>query len=230
MKKKWVILSIAVLALLLASLAVLMIVRANAPKKVWYADSVDYVIERGLMEGDGVRGFNPAGRLTRERLAVVLWRLCGQPAPPDPEEIFFDFDPGKPSSWAKDAIYWALGYYIVMPIMVEFNPNLPPGGIMWYFDGQSTATREQFVEALFRFARYSGVASSKRTEFDFLEENVWDSWAVEAIQWCAEEGLLEIYSEGDTLLPSPQKRVTRAEVAVIIARFCEIYDAAAAQP
>ncbi|MDR0889145.1 MAG: hypothetical protein LBM28_00685 [Oscillospiraceae bacterium] len=229
MKKKWVIPGILVLALLLASLAVLMIVRANAPKKVWYADSVDYVMSRGLMEEDGTGDFDPEGLLTRERLAVVLWRLCGQPTPPDPEEIFRLFDYGEPSSWAKDATYWALGYSIIMPIMHEYNPNEPPGGILGFFEGQSAATREQLVEALFRFARYSGVASSKRAEFDF-SDRLFSSWAAETTQWCAEEGLLEIYSEGDTLLPSPQKEVTRAEAAVIIARFCEIYDAAVAQP
>ncbi|MDR0889144.1 MAG: S-layer homology domain-containing protein [Oscillospiraceae bacterium] len=229
MKKKWVIPSIAVLALLLASLAVLMIVRANAPKKVWYADSVDYVIERGLMEEDGTGDFNPEGLLTRERLAVVLWRLCGQPAPPAPDEMP-PFFVGEPSSWALEATQWAMGKYIIDAIWFEYDPNLPPGGIFGTFEGQSAATRVQLVEALFRFARYSGVASSKRAEFGNLEANLWGTWVAEAILWCAEEGLLEIYSEGDTLLPSPQKEVTRAEAAVIIARFCEIYDATVTQP
>ena len=51
-------------------------VSANA----WYADSVQFVYEKGLMSGVGAGKFNPNGNTTRGQLVTILYRLEENPS------------------------------------------------------------------------------------------------------------------------------------------------------
>lgn len=88
-------------------------IKADAPSNfpdvnsgAYYADSVDWAAEKGIVLGTGA-GFNPQGEITRESLAVMLYRYAN----------VLGYDTSArgamtgegTSSWAKDAMSWAVG-------------------------------------------------------------------------------------------------------------------------
>lgn len=72
----------------------------------WYYDAVGYASENGLLGGYGNGMFSPNDNITREQLAVMLWRYAGSPAATDKELHFTDAD--KASGYALDALRWAV--------------------------------------------------------------------------------------------------------------------------
>lgn len=72
----------------------------------WYAESVAWAAENGIVSGYGHRKFGPGDPVTREQLAVILWRYADQPAPPNLLLTFGDADQISP--WAADAMRWAV--------------------------------------------------------------------------------------------------------------------------
>ncbi|WP_158095303.1 S-layer homology domain-containing protein [Collinsella sp. An2] len=74
----------------------------------WYAKAVAWATEQGLMTGysDGSGRFAPDAELTREQLAIVFWRIAGEPAA---EADLAQFPDGSETSpWAEDAVEWAV--------------------------------------------------------------------------------------------------------------------------
>ena len=58
------------------------------------------------MEGTG-NGFSPKGAVSREMLAVLLYRMAGSPAVIDEMPRRFQ-DANQVSSWAETAMIWAI--------------------------------------------------------------------------------------------------------------------------
>lgn len=52
-----------------------MISFADVASDAWYYESVRYIAEHGLMNGYGSGQFDLSDNVTREQLAVILWRL-----------------------------------------------------------------------------------------------------------------------------------------------------------
>lgn len=72
----------------------------------WYSDAIIWAVEEGVVTGyaDGRFGINDS--LTREQLVVMLYRFEGEP---DANYDYSSFkDAGKVSSYATDAISWAV--------------------------------------------------------------------------------------------------------------------------
>lgn len=77
----------------------------------YYADAVRWGAERGVVTGTG-SGFSPEGEVTREMLAVFLYRMAGSPAVVDElPRRFVDAD--EVSSWAAIPLAWAIQQGIV---------------------------------------------------------------------------------------------------------------------
>lgn len=77
-------------------------VRENA----WYAGAVNWAAANSIINGYSSRQFGPGDPITREQLAVMLWRYAGRPAPPNLLLPFDDADQVSP--WAADALRWAV--------------------------------------------------------------------------------------------------------------------------
>lgn len=71
----------------------------------WYAEGIAWAAEKGIITGYGNGKFGPDDNITREQLAVMLWRYAGSPAAGGGKLSFTDA--GKVSSWALDAMDWA---------------------------------------------------------------------------------------------------------------------------
>jgi len=72
----------------------------------WYYGAVNYVLQNGLMSGYGGGLFGPNDPITREQLAIILWKYAGSPAATE-KELNFN-DAGETDSFALDALRWAV--------------------------------------------------------------------------------------------------------------------------
>ena len=82
---------------------------ADVDPGAWYAGPVDWAVSSGLMVGygDGTGRFGVDDALTREQLAVVLWRAAGSPDAGAYDGSAFS-DGGDASGWAEPALAWAV--------------------------------------------------------------------------------------------------------------------------
>ena len=71
----------------------------------WYANAVNWAAAEGIVTGVGGGRFAPDRPITRQDLAVMLWRYAGSP---EPRKNELDFsDAGKVSTYAWKALCWA---------------------------------------------------------------------------------------------------------------------------
>ena len=81
-------------------------------------------------------------------------------------------------------------------------------------------TREQLVTMLFRYAVKNGLEAVTLSEnlTQFTDASDISAWAVSAMQWAVGQGLIQ----GSNGQLRPQANASRAEVATILMRFCEL--------
>ena len=127
----------------------------------WAAPYVSWAAEQGLVEGTGSGRFSPEAPVTREQLAVLLYRYAGQW---DAVELRFSetalspfFDGWKVSSWAGEAMKWAVSNHILKGYDTLL---LAPG---------DTATRAEVVTMLCNYL--DGRNGGWDTEFPEEEES-----------------------------------------------------------
>lgn len=85
---------------------------AGQEEEVWYSAAFRWAAEAGLLDGITEDGFDPNGPISRQELAVLLYRyetaVCGRPA--DGSALLSEFsDGGDVYSLARDAVSWAVG-------------------------------------------------------------------------------------------------------------------------
>lgn len=177
----------------------------DVPAGAWYEDGVRYVYQNGLMAGTSATTFGPDVTTTRGMIATILWRLEGSPQ----VDYAMAFDDVAANSWYAEAIRWAAS----------------EGIVSGYGDGKfgpdDIITREQMAAMLYRYAQYKGYDVSvgedtnilSYTDFEDLSE-----YAIPAMQWAVGAGIISGTSES-TL--GPRGNASRAQVAVILTRYCE---------
>ena len=107
---------------------------ADVNNSAWYAEGVAWAADQGIVGGYGNGRFGPNDNITREQLAVMLWRYAGEPTPPNLRLNFADAD--NVSNWAETAMRWAVDKGIING---KGNGILDPGG--W-------ATRAEVAQVL----------------------------------------------------------------------------------
>ena len=84
----------------------------DVPAGEWYTDAVNWAYSTGIVMGMGDGTFAPTATLTREQMAVILYRYAtdylGKDAVCDGDLTRFP-DADKTSDWAVDALSWAVG-------------------------------------------------------------------------------------------------------------------------
>lgn len=98
----------------------------------WYDAARAWSVECGVSDGT-----NPDGLLTREQIAVMLYRAAGSPAASGPALDFTDADSASP--WALDALRWAVDQGLMSG---KGGGVLDPGG---------TATRAEVAQLLMNY-------------------------------------------------------------------------------
>lgn len=175
----------------------------DVPAGSWYYDAVQYVYEEGLMGGTGNNRFSPDLTTSRAMIVTILYRLEGSPAVTGGMS-FADVSDGQ---WYSDGVAWASANGIVTGYTNgSFGPN-------------DTITREQMAAIFYRYARYKGYDVSHRAQLDrYSDASQVASYATESMSWAVGSGL--ITGTSGTIL-SPASSATRAQAAVILARFCQ---------
>ncbi len=107
---------------------------ADVDSRDWYAEGIAWAAANGIVGGYGNGQFGPNDNITRQQLAVMLWRYAGSPATIS-QEMNFD-DVGNASSYALDALCWAVYNGIINGYG---NGQLDPKGL---------ATRAQVAQML----------------------------------------------------------------------------------
>lgn len=111
----------------------------------WYGDAVTWAAGSKIVEGVGDGVFAPETSITREQLAVMLYRYAKAAGMVTETEAagkeFADAD--KISSWAAEAMSWAV------------NAGLISGKTGGVLDPNGTATRAEVATILQRFVEYS---------------------------------------------------------------------------
>ncbi len=161
----------------------------DVPADAWFATAVYYAANNGLMNGTGDNLFSPNAPTTRGMIMTILARKSGVNTSGTPW-----YAAGM--NWAKNA-----------GVSDGTNPT-------------AAVTREQLVTMLYRYAALNGMDAVTLSEnlTSFADASSVSSWAVQAMQWAVGQGLIE----GSNQLLRPQATATRAEVATILMRFCEL--------
>ena len=76
---------------------------ADVAGDAWYAEAVEALREKEIMNGVGNNNFGPDDTFTRASLATVLYRMAGSPAVTG-EDSFTDT---KNDAWYAEAVLWA---------------------------------------------------------------------------------------------------------------------------
>lgn len=97
----------------------------------WYAKAQEWAVSEGVSDGT-----DPMGAVTREQLVTMLWRFKGEPAV---DFLLTAKDAGEVSSWAYEAMRWAVAEGIIEG---DENGLITP---------TATATRAQAAAIFMRF-------------------------------------------------------------------------------
>ena len=104
----------------------------------WYADSVAWAAENGIVNGYGDGQFGPNDSVTREQFVVMLWRYVGSPEANSHDLTAFT-DAEQINGYALEALCWAVENGVLNG---SGNGRLAPGG---------TATRAEAAQILKNF-------------------------------------------------------------------------------
>ncbi|MBQ8264824.1 MAG: S-layer homology domain-containing protein, partial [Oscillospiraceae bacterium] len=167
----------------------------------WGTDAIDYVAYKGIMNGVSEKCFEPNGEVSRAMVATVLYRLAGSPES-EGENIFTDVPEGK---WYTDAVIWAAENGIV---------NGYGNGV---FAPEKSIARQEMAAMLMRYASFKGMDTESDADLSaYTDSGEIGAWALDAIRWANENGL--ITGRSGSIL-APKDTATRAEMAKILMCF-----------
>lgn len=179
----------------------------------WARDEVELMASKFVVQGFPEGGFGPDAGVTRAQFASMLARAMGLTAGQGPG-TFADVRPGD---WFHPEVTAALRAGIVKGFGDgTFRPNDP-------------VTREQAAAMLVRALSTRGKAGAVLTPDEarrllaaFVDARAVSAWAVEELALAVREGIVrgQATDDGGTgAAVVPQAGATRAEAAVMIARF-----------
>ena len=170
----------------------------------WAYNAIQYVYGEGLMAGTSGSTFNPEGATTRGQIVTILWRLAGNPV----VNYLMDYSDVDPAAYYAEAIRWATSEGIVGGY---------GGGV---FGPDDAITREQLAVMLWRFAQHAGYDTTQggMAIREYVDYEQISDFALEALNWAVSAGIINGTS---TTTLSPSGSATRAQVAVILMRFCQ---------
>ncbi|MGN1306895.1 MAG: S-layer homology domain-containing protein [Faecousia sp.] len=167
----------------------------------WYHAYTDYVLREGLMNGVGDHKFEPDGTVTRAMVVTLLYRMAGSPEV-TAHAAFADV---KEGAWYADAVAWAENAGIVKGVSEEL------------FAPDDSATREQLVTFLYRYAEYAELDTSAKADLrTYPDAAAVSGYAADAMAWAVGSGLLVGDAKGNLL---PGDTANRVQLAAIFTRF-----------
>ena len=167
----------------------------------WYFNAVEFVYNKGIMQGVSSTKFSPSGTVTRGMLVTMLWRMAGEPYVGGGS-----FDDVASGSYYATAVAWAAKNGIVDGYnSTRFGPN-------------DAVTREQIATMLYRYAKWLGNSASGSSLAGYSDASSVSSWAKDAMGWAVKNSVVT----GVTATKlNPTSSATRAETAQMFMNFYE---------
>lgn len=109
----------------------------DVPANQWYYTPIIWAAQNELVKGTGETSYNPTGSLTREQIALILYRYANTRGAVDAAEA--DISAYTYSAWAADSILWAESIGLFDGIGVDVS------------DLTATASRAEIAAYLRRF-------------------------------------------------------------------------------
>lgn len=176
----------------------------DVKKNDWYYEAVEYVANKGLMNGTGNDEFTPDANTTRGMIVTILYRLEGSP-----EVSMSTFTDVANTEYYAKAVAWAKKNGIVNGYGEgKFGPN-------------DVITREQLAAIMYRYSNYKKYDTSVGEDTNILSYNdisELSEYAVSSMQWACGAGLVNGIGDGKL---APKGNATRAQLATILMRYCE---------
>ena len=168
----------------------------------WAWDAIAFTSARELFLGIGAN-FEPGRYTNRAMMASLLYRLEYEP-----DSVFHGFEDVQSGQWYANAVSWGKDSGVIKGYSSSsFGPDDP-------------VTREQVALMLYRYARFSGIDTSARADLSgYADSDQLSDWAEDAMQWAVAMGLFVGHGKG---VLDPSGNATRAQVAVLLMRFCEM--------
>lgn len=171
----------------------------------WYEKYVYDVYEKGAMTGLKETTFGPEVKLDRAMVAMIVYKLEGQPDVDVSEQVFPDVYPGK---WYTEAITWAKQNGIVG----GYNSGK--------YGPKDYITRQDFIKMMYSYAQYKGYSVRVPDAESYMEVSDYSTisdYAVTMVNWGYVNGIIGNGSDF-----KPKNNISRAEAATMISRFLGI--------
>jgi hypothetical protein len=152
------------------------------------------------MQGDQNKFFNPDNNVTWAEVLQILYNM---------EETKPEIQFKEGSAWYDAAVKWAKDCNLMYEDDKNFNP-------------EASVTREQLASVLYLYAQFKDYNVSIGEETNILSyDDAFDisEYAISAMQYVVGSQILKGKSIS-TL--NPKDTITRAQMATIIYRFCQI--------
>ncbi|MBR3991805.1 MAG: S-layer homology domain-containing protein [Clostridia bacterium] len=200
-----------ILAALMLAVAVVTVAAEGSPfsdvkESRWSYKSIVYALDKGYLYGVGDGKFDPAGITTRGMLVTVLYRLAGDPEV-EWNKVFDDLPQGK---------------YYSAPVVWAKENSIVNGVTETSFDPKGTITREQMATMLYRYAEFASLDTGVKGDLSkFPDADKAHNYAITALTWATDKGLIAGVKSGDKDLLDPRGNATREQFSTILMRFCE---------
>lgn len=172
-----------------------------------HAEDIWWLASEEISSGYSDKTFRGTSAVARQDMAAFLWRASNLPsyrASAEDKEAFADVNEG--TSHAQD-IWWLSAKGI--------STGYPDGT----FKGQDTVVRQDMAAFLYRLAGSPAYTPSQADKKQFIDVTEKTSHARE-VWWMASIGLTQGYGDGTF---RPQNAVTRADMAVFMRRFYNVF-------
>ena len=167
----------------------------------WAEDAIAFTTARKLFRGSGTN-FEPNVATNRAMMVTLLYRLEYEP-----DVVSDGFADVSSNQWYANAVNWGQDSGVV------------EGYSSSSFGPEDLVTREQVALMLYRYAKFNGINTSARADLSgYVDSDQLSSWAEDAMKWAVSLGLFKGHGNGAL---DPRGSATRAQVAVILMRFCE---------
>lgn len=175
----------------------------DVPADAWFRSAAAYMNYNRYIVGMDEHTFYPGGTATRAMFVTILGRMCGVNAEEYRGTSPFS-DPAP--DYAEPYIAWAQANCVVSGTGDNrFSPDLP-------------ISREQVAAILYNYmvSQAGGVRPEVPELTGFSDLSQASGYAVPALAWAVDAGIMHGYPEGTIL---PRNTATRAEIAQLLMAF-----------
>ncbi|MFE3574465.1 S-layer homology domain-containing protein [Lysinibacillus sp. NPDC059133] len=158
----------------------------------WAKEAVQFLTDKGFIQGDEKGNFNPAGTLTRAEAAEILSKALDLKATGTE-----DFSDVNENDWFYNAV-------------LATSPELFDGMGNGKFEPKAQLTREQAAKVIVQGYQLTGKADLGK----FSDASKASKWAVSYLETAVENGVIN----GKGSLLAPQDKISREEFATMVKR------------